>query len=124
SDRGGRELRLGRSVPRSIFLVVLAVMAVQLLNYVHDNHQRACRKNRPRDGRRPQYRALHRPSARSSRRRRSGQYARVAQEVRDAGGQAEVYLADVADAAAVKKMVDGVLARFGRIDILVLNASV
>lgn len=48
----------------------------------------------------------------------------VAQEIRSAGGQAEAYLADVADAAQVQQMVDSVLARFGRIDILVLNASV
>lgn len=48
----------------------------------------------------------------------------VAQEIRDAGGQAQVYLADVADARAVQAMADGVINRFGRIDILVLNASV
>ena len=48
----------------------------------------------------------------------------VAQEIRDAGGQAQVYLADVADARAVQAMVDGVINQFGRIDILVLNASV
>jgi 3-oxoacyl-[acyl-carrier protein] reductase len=49
---------------------------------------------------------------------------RIVQQIRAGGGQAELYLADVADAAAVKAMVDAVLARFGRIDILVLNASV
>src|SRR5262245_45057721 len=49
---------------------------------------------------------------------------RVAEQIRESGGQAEAYIADVADPAAVKRMVDGVLARFGRIDILVLNASV
>jgi 3-oxoacyl-[acyl-carrier protein] reductase len=48
----------------------------------------------------------------------------VAAEIRAAGGQAEVFLADIANGAAVKAMVDGVLRRFGRIDILVLNASV
>jgi 3-oxoacyl-[acyl-carrier protein] reductase len=48
----------------------------------------------------------------------------VVQEIRAAGGQAELYMADVADAAQVKQMVDGVIARYGRIDILVLNASV
>jgi 3-oxoacyl-[acyl-carrier protein] reductase len=48
----------------------------------------------------------------------------VAQEIRDAGGRAQVYMADIADADAVKAMVDGVIERFGRIDILVLNASV
>ncbi|MBM3357061.1 MAG: SDR family oxidoreductase [Betaproteobacteria bacterium] len=49
---------------------------------------------------------------------------KVAQEVRAAGGKAEVYMADIADAGAVKTMVDAILKRFGRIDILVLNASV
>ena len=49
---------------------------------------------------------------------------RVAQEVRAAGGQAEVFMADIADGAAVKSMVDAVMKRFGRVDILVLNASV
>ncbi len=48
----------------------------------------------------------------------------VASEIRAAGGQAEVYAADIADAAAVKKMTAGMIQRFGRIDILVLNASV
>jgi len=48
----------------------------------------------------------------------------VVQEIRAMGGQAELYLADIADAAQVKHMADGVLKRFGRIDILVLNASV
>ena len=50
--------------------------------------------------------------------------AKVAQEIRAGGGQAEVYVADIADAAAVKKMTNGIFDRFGRIDILVLNASV
>jgi 3-oxoacyl-[acyl-carrier protein] reductase len=35
-----------------------------------------------------------------------------------------VFMADIADGAAVKAMVAGVLRRFGRIDMLVLNASV
>src|SRR5678815_884296 len=48
----------------------------------------------------------------------------VAREIRDAGGNAEVCLADVADASAVQAMVDGIIGRCGRIDILVLNASV
>jgi 3-oxoacyl-[acyl-carrier protein] reductase len=48
----------------------------------------------------------------------------VVDEIRAAGGQAGLYLADVADAAQVKQMTDGVIARFGKIDILVLNASV
>jgi len=48
----------------------------------------------------------------------------VAREIRDAGGKAEVCLADVADARAVQAMVEGIIGRCGRIDILVLNASV
>ena len=49
---------------------------------------------------------------------------KVAQEIRSAGGQAEVFMADIADGAAVRAMVDGVVKRFGRVDFLVLNASV
>jgi len=49
---------------------------------------------------------------------------KVAQEIHAAGGQAEVYVADIASAGAVKNMTDAILKRFGRIDILVLNASV
>ena len=49
---------------------------------------------------------------------------KVAEEVRAAGGQAEVCMADIADAAQVSGMVQTTLRRFGRIDILVLNASV
>ena len=48
----------------------------------------------------------------------------VVNEIRAAGGQAELCMADVADATQVKHMVDQVMARFGRIDMLVLNASV
>jgi 3-oxoacyl-[acyl-carrier protein] reductase len=49
---------------------------------------------------------------------------RVVQEIRNADGQAELYIADIADATAVKSMVANALSRFGRIDFLVLNASV
>jgi len=49
---------------------------------------------------------------------------RVVQEIRSAGGQAELFAADIADASACKSMVANVLKRFGRVDILVLNASV
>ena len=49
---------------------------------------------------------------------------KVAQEIRDAGGQADVFMADIVDAKAVNAMVDGVVKRFGKVDILVLNASV
>ena len=48
----------------------------------------------------------------------------VVQEIRAAGGQAELCVADIADAVQVKQMVDNVIANRGRIDILVLNASV
>jgi 3-oxoacyl-[acyl-carrier protein] reductase len=48
----------------------------------------------------------------------------VVQEIRAAGGQADLCMADIADAGQVKEMIDGVIARRGRIDILVLNASV
>jgi 3-oxoacyl-[acyl-carrier protein] reductase len=49
---------------------------------------------------------------------------KVAQEIRAAGGKAEVYVADIADGKQVKAMGEAILAKFGRIDILVLNASV
>jgi len=48
----------------------------------------------------------------------------VVQAVRHAGGEAELYVADIADRDADRAMAASVLARFGRIDILVLNASV
>jgi 3-oxoacyl-[acyl-carrier protein] reductase len=49
---------------------------------------------------------------------------RVAQDIRAAGGEAEVFMADISDGAAVRAMVDGIVKRFGRVDVLVLNASV
>jgi 3-oxoacyl-[acyl-carrier protein] reductase len=49
---------------------------------------------------------------------------KVAREIRGAGGGAEVFMADIAEAGAVHEMVDGIVRKFGRIDILVLNASV
>ena len=49
---------------------------------------------------------------------------RVVQEIRSAGGQCELYAADIGNAAAAKSMVTNALERFGRIDFLVLNASV
>lgn len=48
----------------------------------------------------------------------------VVQQIRDAGGDAESYLADISDPAAVRAMFDSAMQRYGRIDILVLNASV
>jgi 3-oxoacyl-[acyl-carrier protein] reductase len=47
----------------------------------------------------------------------------VAREIETAGGEALVHVGDVADAAAMQAMADAVLARFGRIDILVNNAA-
>ena len=48
----------------------------------------------------------------------------VVKEIRGAGGDAELYVVDISDAAAAKSMVANALKRFGRIDFLVLNASV
>jgi len=47
----------------------------------------------------------------------------VVREIRETGGDAEAFLADIADADAVRAMGEAVMKRFGRIDILVLNAS-
>lgn len=49
---------------------------------------------------------------------------KVVREISAAGGEAETFVADVADAQAVNAMVEGAIKRFGRIDILVINASV
>ena len=48
----------------------------------------------------------------------------VVKQIRESGGAADVFMADIADAAAVKAMGDAIVKRFGRIDILVLNASI
>jgi 3-oxoacyl-[acyl-carrier protein] reductase len=47
----------------------------------------------------------------------------VADEIRRLGPESEAYAADVAEPAQVHAMVDAVLRRFGRLDILVLNAA-
>lgn len=47
----------------------------------------------------------------------------VVHEICAAGGSAEAFIADIADREAVGTMGERVLKRFGRIDILVLNAS-
>src|SRR5688572_25274977 len=49
---------------------------------------------------------------------------KVAQEIRGSGGKAEVYMGDIVDPKAVQGMVEGVVKRFGRLDFLILNASV
>lgn len=59
-------------------------------------------------------------NARASREQAEG----VAQEIRAAGGTAEVFMADIADGAAVAAMVEAIVRRFGGVDLLVLNASV
>lgn len=48
----------------------------------------------------------------------------VAQEIRDAGGEAFAFAGSVTDEAAVAAMVAGTLDRWGRIDILVNNAGI
>jgi 3-oxoacyl-[acyl-carrier protein] reductase len=48
----------------------------------------------------------------------------VVAQIKAAGGKAELCMADIADAGQVQQMVEGIVARHGRIDILVLNASV
>ena len=47
----------------------------------------------------------------------------VVREIEQAGGEAMSALADIADAAAVERMVAAAVERFGRIDILVNNAA-
>ena len=50
--------------------------------------------------------------------------AQVVKEIQAAGGQAEMVVADIADGKQAKAMVDSVLKKFGRVDFLVLIASV
>src|SRR5689334_18273592 len=47
----------------------------------------------------------------------------AAREIAAAGGSALALAADVADKAAVNRLFDAVLARFGTLDVLVNNAS-
>ena len=49
---------------------------------------------------------------------------KVAQEINGAGGKAEVYMGDIVDPKAVQSMVEATVKRFGRLDFLILNASV
>lgn len=49
---------------------------------------------------------------------------KVVQEIRAAGGKAELFVADIADGGAVDAMIKSVVQSFGRVDMLVLNASV
>src|SRR6478609_966891 len=47
----------------------------------------------------------------------------TADEIRSAGGAAHAHAADVGDSAAVDELVDGAVARFGRLDVLHNNAG-
>ncbi|WP_391206410.1 SDR family NAD(P)-dependent oxidoreductase [Psychrobacillus sp. L4] len=47
----------------------------------------------------------------------------VVQKIQQAGGEAMGYLANVADPTAVTAMIDAVMARYGRIDVLIPNAG-
>ena len=53
-----------------------------------------------------------------------GEARGVVDEIKALGTDGEAYAADVADPAQVQAMVDAVLKRFGRLDILVLNAAI
>jgi 3-oxoacyl-[acyl-carrier protein] reductase len=48
----------------------------------------------------------------------------VVEEIKALGSDGEAYAADVAEPAQVQTMVDAVIKRFGRLDILVLNAAI
>ncbi|MGZ8155306.1 MAG: SDR family oxidoreductase [Burkholderiales bacterium] len=48
----------------------------------------------------------------------------VVREIRQCGADAELLVADIGEAAQAKSMVDAAIKRFGRIDFLILNASV
>jgi 3-oxoacyl-[acyl-carrier protein] reductase len=48
----------------------------------------------------------------------------TARLVRDAGGEAAVHMADISDPAQARGLVDAAVSRFGRLDVLVNNASV
>src|SRR3954471_13902829 len=53
-----------------------------------------------------------------------GEARGVVDEIKALGSDGEAYVADVADPAQVQAMVDAVVKRFGRLDILVLNAAI
>lgn len=56
--------------------------------------------------------------------RSEGALAEVAAEITGAGGTAAVYACDVADSASANKVVDTVVAEWGKLDILVNNAGI
>jgi 3-oxoacyl-[acyl-carrier protein] reductase len=48
----------------------------------------------------------------------------TASQVNDAGGESAVHMADISDAVQARGLVEATVARFGRLDVLVNNASV
>jgi 3-oxoacyl-[acyl-carrier protein] reductase len=56
--------------------------------------------------------------------RSEAKLAEIAEEIKAAGGTAAVYPCDVADSAAVKKVVESIGAEWGQLDILVNNAGI
>ena len=54
----------------------------------------------------------------------AGRGGRVAAEIRQSGGDAQLFLADVSRGGDVAELVHAVVARFGRIDILVNNVAI
>ncbi len=54
----------------------------------------------------------------------AGRGGRVAAEIKQSGGDAELFLADVSRGSDVVELVRAVVARFGRIDILVNNVAI
>jgi short-subunit dehydrogenase len=56
--------------------------------------------------------------------RRADRLAAVAGEVTEAGGEARVAPTDVGDEAAVRALIHGAVAAFGRLDVLVNNAGI
>jgi 3-oxoacyl-[acyl-carrier protein] reductase len=56
--------------------------------------------------------------------RNEGKLRAVAQEIASAGGQAEPFVLDIANEASIKDRVKAVIAKFGRIDILINNAGI
>ena len=55
---------------------------------------------------------------------RNDEAEKVAREIRDAGGEAHVELAELTDAAECARLVAAGIARMGRLDILVNNAGI
>ena len=54
----------------------------------------------------------------------SGDAETAAEAIRAKGGRAEAYFCDISDYAAVKEMIDHIVQKYGRIDIVVNNAAI